>query len=270
MNLATLRIGLAALLLAACSAVSSQPTAYKPVDAQSRFNKIIGEVSQLKDGNLVGNAWFYGKDGCHVVTNFHVAFGKTKKIERHKVTGEEFERVLLVDNPARGHRTRLNFDFDPKSQAFSRSVVAEVVAFGNYEQGSIAGIREDIALLRLEQCAGPEYAGLDMDRADENQKNPPGRMMIFSSLRSADGKVLIGSFEGCRATVKTPGAGLVGSSCPTHDGMSGSMMISEDTMRIVGLNVSRFQYDDGTKAGIAVSAKYLNKFLDEHMAAVLK
>lgn len=238
-----------------------------PSQAPNRFHKIVGEVSQLNDGNVVGNSWFYGKDGCYVVTNFHVAFGKSKKTIKHKVTGAEIERLVLVDNPGLGHKVKLNFDFNPKTQSFSRTAVATVAAFGIFEEDTILGIREDIALLRLDTCAGSEYAGLDIDRSVENQKNPQGNITMISSMRSPDGKTFIGRLNGCRATAETPGAGVVATNCATSPGMSGAMMLSEDKngeLRIVGLHAHAIEYADGSRLALGISAKYLGKFMDEY------
>lgn len=233
----------------------------------SRFNKIVGEVSQLKDGNTVGNSWFYGDGGCYAVTNFHVAFGKGKKTIKHKVTGADFERIVLVDHPSLGHKVKLNFDFDPETQSFSRTAVATVAAFGIFEEDTILGIREDIALLRLDECAGREFAGLEVDRSPENQKNPQGNIAIISSMRSSDGKTFIGTTGACRAMEETPGAGVVATNCATVPGMSGAMLLSEGKdaqLRIVGLHAHAIEYKDGTKMALGISAKYLSKFLDEY------
>jgi hypothetical protein len=258
------------LLVSACGvpAALAQPTpTISPLDPSHPVFKMVGEVSQIRDGNLVGNAWFHGKDGCFAVTNYHVAYGKGKSKLTNKVTGEKVERIDLVENQAVGHKVKFDFDFDSASSSYRRTSIATVVALGNYDDQSMSGAREDIVILRLETCAGPSHAGLETDRTAENERNPQGRMLIVSSSRSPEGRKFIGIFKGCRATIQTPGAGLVGTSCPTRDGMSGSMLILEETMRVVGINVSRFQFDDGTKAGVAISAKYLNRFLDEHFSA---
>lgn len=196
------------------------------------------------------------------MTNFHVAFGKTKQAVI--VRGKQINRLVLVNNPVVGHKVKLEFDFDLNTGEFQRTAVATVVASGIYEEGSIAGMREDLALLQLAPCAGKDFAGLELDRSQKNQKNPPGNLMIVGSLRSPEGKRFIGIRTGCRSTVETPGAGIVATSCDLVDGMSGSMLISEETLQIVGIGVSSFKFEDGTPAGISVSAKYLSKFLDDH------
>ena len=103
----------------------------------------------------MGNAWFYGSDGCFVITNFHVAFGQTKKSVRIEPTGKVINRVVLVDNPRSGHEVRFGYDFNAATGDFVRAAIGTVVAFGIYEEGSIAGMREDVAVLRLEKCGMP-------------------------------------------------------------------------------------------------------------------
>lgn len=154
----------------------------KPVDPHSRFNKIVGEVTPIKGDGMRGNAWFYGTGGCFAVTNYHVAFGKTKRIDKHPVTGNNVERIILVDHPGVGHRVTFNFDLNTKTQEFSRTANATVVAFGSYEQGTISGIREDIVLLRIDPCAGADYVGMEMDRSIDKTKTPTVMLMTVSSL----------------------------------------------------------------------------------------
>lgn len=234
----------------------------KPVDPKSRLNKIVAEVSQINEGNLVGSAWFYGENGCYAVTNYHVAFGQTKRTYKHPRTGKEVQKIVLVNNPGPGHKVNLSFDLNPKLKEYTRTVVATVVAFGNFEQGTIDGVAEDLALLRLTPCVGPDYAGLEVDRSEVNQKTPPGRLTTVSSMRTPESKIVIATQEVCWALAETPGAGLVGHNCESFDGMSGSMLLADG--KIVGVSVMGYKFEDGVQIGIAISAKYLNKFLNDY------
>ena len=222
----SLRAAVFTLALAAMFTGEASAQSGKAMDPGSRLNKIVGAISQIKDGGLIGNAWFYGKDGCFVVTNYHVAFGKAKRSVKHPLTGKDVEKLVLVDNPGVGHPVTLNFDLNPKTNEFTRRVSAAVAAFGNYEEGTVDGIAEDIVLLRLNQCAGSDYAGIEVDRTEANQRNPAGHLLMVSSTRTADGKTIVASQSGCKATEETPGAGLIGHSCETSEGTSGSMMLA--------------------------------------------
>lgn len=134
------------LLLAVlwCASSFGQESARKPVDPSGPFAKLVGQITQAgpSDGAFA-NGFIVGAEGCHILTNFHVAFGKAKDPK----TGE----VEMVDRVDVGHLVHFAFDLDSKTGKFKRTMRAKVVDFGNYEAGTSRGFLGDLALLRLRQ-----------------------------------------------------------------------------------------------------------------------
>ncbi len=230
----------------------------KSVDPRGAFAKLTGHLTQI-DGPLgpYGNGFIVGADGCHVLTNFHVAFGKS--------TDGETGVVQLVDNFKIGHAVDFSFELDAKSGKFSKTVKAKVVEFGNYEAGTSRGFLGDIALLRLETCAGKDYGHLEIDRPADGKTLPTGMLMTVSAGRNTAGKNEILIEEGCRSESMTPVTGMILSNCEAVPGMSGSMLLEQGAdkkWRVVGITTDRNVLSDGTKVSQAISAKVINKFLD--------
>ena len=230
----------------------------KQVDPKGAFAKLTGQIEQVGATNgAYGNAFIVGADGCHVLTNFHVAFGKSVDAK----TGQ----IELVDDVNVGHTVNFSFDLDSKTGKFKRSLKAKVVEFGNYEADTSRGFLGDIALLRLENCVGKEYGNLEIDRPASEKRVASGRLMTVSASRNTSGKNEILVEEGCRADSATSVTGMMLSNCIGVPGMSGSMQLEEGSdkkWRLAGLTTNLSSYADGTPVTKSIYAKVINKFLD--------
>lgn len=233
-------------------------SARKPVDPKGSFAKLTGQISQLGQSNSAyGNAFVVGSEGCHVLTNFHVAFGKS--------VDPKTSEVEMVDDVAVGHTVDFSFGLDTKSGKFQETIKAKVIEFGNYESGTARGFLGDIALLKLDRCLGKDFGSLEIDRPATDKLVPTGKLMTVSSSRAAGGKNEVLVEEGCRAVPGTSVTGMMLSNCVNVPGMSGSMILEEGLdkkWRLVGMSTTLNSFNDGTKISKALYARAINKFLD--------
>lgn len=248
------------LMALASTPSSADVSARKPVDPKSQFAKLVGEITQL-DGekvNMSGNAFVVGSEGCFVLTNFHVAFGKGRD--------KETLRIELVENIEVGHTVNFAYDFDAESGKFQRKAKAEVVDFGNYEEGTSRGYIGDIAILRLEKCLGKGYAHLEFDRPPTTKRIATGRLMTVSTTQNhKNGRMEMLVEEGCRSLIDTPVTGLMLSTCEIRGGMSGSMILEEGLdgkWRLVGISTFEVPMKSGLRANASIYASAINKFVD--------
>ena len=247
-------------ILAAMPAVANV-SARKPVDPNGEFAKLTGQITQIgATGAEYGNGFIVGAEGCFVLTNFHVAFGKS--IDR--ATGE----IEMVDNVAVGHSVNFALDAEARTGKHKTTMKATVVEFGNYESGTSRGFLGDIALLRLENCLGKEYAQLPIDRPAAGKTLPTGKLMTVSSSRAGSGKNEVLVEQGCRARNATPVVGMMLSDCEIVGGMSGSMILEEGAdgkWRLAGVTTAAGAHVDGKQLSKAIYATAINKFLDSAM-----
>ncbi len=231
----------------------------KPVDPQSQFAKLTGQISQVgATGRGFGNGFIVGSEGCHVLTNFHVAFGKSADAK----TGE----IEIVENVNVGHTVNFAFDLDASTGEFKRRLLAKVVEFGNYEFNTARGFLGDIALLRLEKCLGHEYGQLEIDRPAPGKTLPEGLLTTVSSSLDSTGKNVVLVESGCRADTGTTITGMVLSYCETVPGMSGSMILEEGSdkkMRLVALATGGGARVSGKQISKSIYVTVINNFLDE-------
>lgn len=235
------------------------------VDPAGVFAKLAGQITQVDaadDG--FGNGFIVGRQGCHVLTNFHVAFGKSSNLK----TGE----TEMVENVDIGHTVNFAFDSDAKTGKLKRTIKAKVVEFGNYEFGTSRGFIGDLALLRLETCLGNQYGHLEFDQPPAEKRVPSGRLMTVSSSRNAHGRNEVLAEEGCHAAPVTAVAGMFLTNCGNEPGMSGSMVLEEShdkKWRLVGITTQRSSYSDGTPVSKAIYIRAIGKFLDGAPTAAL-
>ncbi len=246
------------LLVAVAIAQTAHESPRKLVNPRGPFAKLTGQITQLVPfDNGYGNGFIVGADGCHVLTNFHVAFGMA--------TDSETSEIEMVDKIEVGHTVNFTFDLDASLGKFRRSSKAKVVGFGNYEAGTSQGFLGDIALLRLERCLGKDYGQLEMDRPPAEKRVSSGKLMTVSLSRNRNGINEVLVEEGCRASGATSVTGMMLSNCDSVPGMSGSMILEEGEdkrWRLAGISTDRSKYADGTKVSQAIYIKIINKFLD--------
>ena len=257
-NMQIVRNILAIILSVAFVASEAQEVQRRPVNPQGPFAKLTGQITQVvptDDG--YGNGFIVGVKGCHLLTNFHVAFFKS--------TDPQTGKLEMVDNTEVGYTVNFAFDLESKTGKFKRTTKAKVVEFGNFEEGTSQGFLGDMALLRLETCLGKEYGQLEIDRPVVPKTLPNGNLMTVSSSRNASGKNEVLVEEGCRARTATPVIGMMLSNCEAVPGMSGSMILEEGAdkkWRLAGISSSIGAIVNGKHISKAIYASEINKFLD--------
>ncbi|CAN5613581.1 hypothetical protein BH10BDE1_BH10BDE1_08480 [soil metagenome] len=256
-------------ILAIFVTVSANAQERKVADPSGPFARRAGQVTQLastydqalpvNERALIGNATIISP--CRIITNYHVAFGKSKK--------EDTKKIVMVKNRAKGHEVNFEFDLD-SSGKFRRAVKAKVVGFANY-MNTAAGTLGDMAVLEMETCLDQkEYAQLDLAMADSKSDVPVGALMTVSSGKSADGKNQILVQQGCKSEVVTPIDGLFMSNCEVVGGMSGSAvyeMGSDKKWHWTGLTTLRTGDSSDTRL-VAINAKTIASFFNQSFGEV--
>lgn len=247
-----------AMMVLASTPSIAEVSARKPIDPKGQFAKLAGQITQLsgEKATMYGNAFVVGKEGCHVLTNFHVAFGKRV---------EESGTIELIENVDVGHTVNFSFDLDAKSGKFKRTMKAKVVEFGDYDESTSRGLLGDIALLRLENCLGKDYGQLEIDRPATGKLVPTGRLTMISAMRDGNGKNTVVSQDSCESLAATVVTGTITTNCEGPGGASGSMILEEGKdgkFRLVGLAARGGQLKTGEKVSQALYASTINKFLD--------
>lgn len=261
----------AILLLLATSTVSAQQSLRKPADPSNAFAKRSGFVTQLNavyeqalppnEQALVGNATIISP--CRIITNYHVAFGKSKNVDTKK--------IVLTKNRAKGHEVNFAFDLDAKSGDFRRNVKAKVIGFANYIN-STRGMLGDMAVLELETCLDQkEYEQLDLSMATSAKDYPVGTLMTVSAQQDERGRNQILVQQGCKSIEGTPVDGLFIADCETVPGMSGSAvyeMGSDKKWHWTGLSTQASVDPRGITVMIAINAKTIAGFFTQTFGEV--
>ncbi len=247
-----------AMMVLASTPSIAEVSARKPVDPKGQFAKLAGQITQLpkEKSEAFGNAFIVGSEGCHILTNFHVAFGKSF---------DEEGSLETVENVDVGHTVNFSFDLDAKTGKFKRTMKAKVVEFGNFEEGTARGLLGDIAILRLENCLGKEYGQLEFDRPEQGKLIPTGRLMTVSSMKDAQGKNTVLAQDGCQALPGTSVTGTIMTNCESQPGSSGMMVLEEGKdgkWRLAGLHARGMTLTGGQKVTRALYASTINKFVD--------
>lgn len=233
----------------------------KFLDSSHPLAKAVVLVDQVGQTGLPGNGVVVGAGGCYVLTNYHIAFGKSKDSDGN---------ITLIDYRDE-HRVSVSVDFDTKAGRFKREMKAKVIESGNYETGTRAGVTEDYALLRLEDCLGPGYGVTSFEQDADGKRVPIGKLSTVA-LTMLEGKMGIVVEEECpafdsiagRPNAIAPRTGSVGTNCFLQGGMSGSMLLATDeagVTRLVGINQGQDQMANGSVVSFAVYARKFNKVL---------
>jgi hypothetical protein len=193
---------------------------------------------------------------CHIITNYHVAFGFAKNTETNK--------VRLFKNRAIGHEVNVAFELDGKSGEFKKFLRAKVAGFANFIADN-RGIRGDMAVLQLERCMDPkDYPNLTLEMAESKSDVPVGDLMTVSTEPDAKGNNLVLVQQGCKSDAMSAIDGLFVANCDAVSGMSGSLVYElgpDNNWHWAGLVTSRIAGDDDKVGLIAINAKTIAAFL---------
>lgn len=220
------------------------------------LRKILVQVGQV-DGNpfAVGNGFIVDREGCYVLTNFHVAFGKGKTL-----SGE----TELVEEIAVGHAVTVNADLNPETGLFNRTLRGRVADFGNYKNNR-HGWRNDLAMVRLDSCLGKGYGELTRLEVPEGGEQGPQTLIATLSLQKvAETRSALFLQERCLAGSDPSVAGLFFQTCEAVPGMSGSPIFRENGDRsytIVGVTTGIFEPEGKPKLPYAIFSSSMTPFV---------
>ncbi len=216
--------------------------------------KSLGVITQTGSSSY-GNATVI--DRCHVLTNFHVAFGKAKD----PITG----KIEIFDDPQVGRRMDFSYDLDSAKGVLLRKTKATVIEFDDYSPGVGQGMVRDKALLRLDECLDDHFVNVTLDRPGAEQRVPQGNLIALGLTKEA-GKFRVLMFPSCPSDPATIITGLFLANCGMPRGTSGSMILSSERsdgkLRMVGLTTDAKKFPDGSLATYAIYAKSIVKFID--------
>lgn len=241
------------LLFVSQSAFSVESARKQISPADHPFSKMVVEVVSVS--TVVGNGIVVGEDGCNVLTNFHVAFGKS--VDRN---GD----ILLVDRLETGHVVDVGVDLNPRTGTFNRTIRARVVEFANFRPKDLRSRKHDLAMLRLDTCLGREY-GLARFEVPEDGVRVPQSQLQTLSLSKTDAKRSALFFqEKCVSESRSAVAGLFFSNCETKPGMSGSPILRADSdggFTVVGINTGSLPTVEGTEIPFAIFSSVIAPFV---------
>jgi hypothetical protein len=245
----------------------------KSVDPNEALAKRSGRIGQLEsvyrdplppgEIPLFANATIISP--CRIITNVHVAFGKSIETASGKIT--------LFRERSVGHQVNFAFDVDANTGQFRQEMRATVVAFGNYIRTPRGGLG-DIAVLDLARCLDQsEYKALDLRMARTESDVPTGMLMSVSAEQGADGRTRILVEKGCRSEAVTPVDGLFFSNCEAAQGMSGSAVYERDADGAwywTGLTSQRGRTENSDAALVAINARTIERFLEKSFGSAAR
>ena len=232
----------------------------KPISADAHpLGKTLVHINQV-GGEMVsyGNGFIVGKDGCHILTNFHVAFGKSKDGRGNDI---------FVDNVSVGHEVVVQADLNSRTGRFNKQgLKARVVEFGDYRPNSDIGMREDMAMLKLDTCLGKEFGIAKFEPKKDGVIVPAnGLISTLSISKDATLKNTLFLERNCVAADDSPIAGVFAMTCKQIGGMSGSMVFNEDAdggFTIVAMSSRGLGHTAKESVNLAIFASYLTPFVE--------
>lgn len=248
----------AALICASVSSYSGEGARKRISPSAHPMSKAVVQVSQVGVGAStfeVGNGIVVGENGCHVLTNFHVAFGKAKRLDGGTV---------LVDRLEAGHMVDVGVDLNERTGSFERTIKARVVEFLNYHPTELRRRKNDQVLLRLDNCLGRAY-GIARIEIPGVGVHVPQTFLYTLSISKIDAKTSGLFLESeCFAAADTPVAGLFFQTCESLPGMSGSPIFRQDSdggYTVVGMSTGKLIVKNGKEVPFAIYSSAIGPFV---------
>lgn len=247
-----------ALLFAAN--VSAQQSARAAVPSNGVYAKaarIAGQITQLPEekADLYGQAFIFGKNGCYAISPTHVVFGKAPDKDGTII-------LLSADRIKNGHRVKLHYAFNSELGRFEKSTAASVIEFGAFEDGTDEGLLQDIAVLKLDDCAGEPAIKVDrVEYGEKLHRSVISLAVLQNQSRLGINEILVQ--ENCGIQYGSADGTII-SSCESTPGSSGMMFLSEfsDGLRIVGMSTRGITHK-GRKFSRGLYASRITEFLSE-------
>jgi|GEM_PF-2168921 len=250
----SLAFSVATLCAGWCNLARAQPSV-KLLNASHPLYKLVGQVSVPHYPKNYGQGSFVGDDGCHVLTNYHVAFADGLDAEGQTKT--------LAD-PLVG--SDVTFSYNPDDAGRFQNVIGgKVEAFGNFMFGAPRGRLGDLALIRLSECQMGIHP-LKFDPTAVGKRIPTGKLSTLTAIRTSANENVVVSEEGCQAFHNTPVTGLIFSTCIAEGGTSANLLLSrtsDGTYQVVGIGSGHGPAVDGRTIAIGILASTIAKFLGE-------
>lgn len=222
------------------------------------LGKIVVEVAQIGgDPFVVGNGFVVGSDACHVLTNFHLAFGKGRKLN-----GE----IEFVDPIQTGHVVDIGLDLNPKTGTYARKIRARVVEYGNFNPKVNRMKRNDLAILKLDECLDKSYGIARLEIPASDVHVPDANISTLSLSKTSAQTSGLFLEEKCKAGRDTPIAGLFFQTCENLYGMSGSPIFRTDLdggHTIVGISTGSFEFSEKSELQYAIFSSVFTPFVQK-------
>jgi hypothetical protein len=191
--------------------------------------EVIRAVGKIEGEENAGTAWIL-PGGCHIATNFHVVFFKSKAGNR-----------IITARPRKGHTVVFKIGADSlKPGVFADTVKASVEDWMGYAD-DFQGKAQDLVVLKLDPCLGTKYGWIEYERPTYGSM-PAGDLMVVAFSPSRSGLPGITVEHNCHAQDDGPVYGLFGIDCTLEDGNSGGVVLHKknDQYKAVGVIQSRF------------------------------
>jgi hypothetical protein len=245
----------AAVLTTPFSAYSGESARKVIAPTAHPLAKIIVQVSQVGSTTAAANGFVVGGDGCHVLTNFHVAFGKGKT-----ASGD----VEWVKPFATGHPLDIKLNLKADG-TFNKQLKGRVIEYGAYDHDDLFGRSNDLAMVKLDECLGKEYGIARFEMPDRTVRVPQTAINTLSLSQVDASRSQMYLEERCVAAAKTPINGLFFQSCEAIAGMSGSPIFRNDAdggYTIVGMSSGIVKMPGEQKINYAIYSSLLTPFVE--------
>lgn len=249
-------LAIASLLATPLPARSADDARKQILPSAHPLSKIVVQVNQVgADPLMFGNGFVVGSEGCHLLTNFHVAFGKGRDAK-----GE----IAYVQPIQPGHELEVSVGLNSKTGTFQRKLKARVVEFAAYRPNDRRGLRNDMAMLKLDECLGKDYALARCEVPDDNVKVPETELSTLSLTKVDSSRSALYLEEKCVSASTSQTAGLFFHTCQSLPSMSGSPIFRKDSdggFTIVGITTGRMPLVNGNEAPYAIYSSIMTPFV---------
>lgn len=215
-----------------------------------------------------GNGVVYGPGGCFVVTNFHVAFAKSKNADGsmnwvHPSRGEFLRNAI-------GHTLDIRADLDPSTGVFRRNLVGKVIGHGNFNRVHGRGeLGRDLAILQLFDAKTNQPACLGEDlRATTQEYNAlrDGLLKDVNTIhvfKTGENTARVYANSQPCQTIASLAAGGVQADCRLRDGASGSLLLVQNGngTPMIGLAANEATVNGSFYAMGAVAVDQINRVM---------
>ena len=179
----------------------------------------------------------------------------------------------MVDKVETGHVVEVGVDLNGDTGKFGRTLKARVVEFKNYSRSKGRGfLKNDLAMLRLDECLGNAYGLARFEMPDKSIKVPRTVLSTLSLTRTSAATTGLFYEAQCVAGATTPIAGLFMQTCDTIPGMSGSPIFRSETAgtyTVVGIVSGSFETEGYGEIPYAIYSSQLTPFVESVLGSEL-